>query len=83
MLHRKRCLNEAIDTICGIALNMMDDAASVISTQCLFAAGLHLQDSTKRASILELLSVHQARTGWPVYDLRIDLHAEWDSAEPP
>jgi len=69
-------MNEAIDTICGISMRPTDDAAGIISTQCLFAAGLHTQDIAKRSSIQELLGVHQARTGWPVQDLRPDLQAE-------
>ncbi|KAI4729355.1 hypothetical protein E4T49_02798 [Aureobasidium sp. EXF-10728] len=74
---RERALNESIDVICGIALATEDDAAMVISIQCIFAAGLHTQDPIKRAAILEMIAQSQGRTGWPVHDLRIDLEAEW------
>ncbi|KAG9715590.1 hypothetical protein KCU73_g15886, partial [Aureobasidium melanogenum] len=74
---RERALNESIDVICGIALATEDDAAMVISTQCVFAAGLHTQDPVKRTAILDMLAQHQNRTGWPVNDLRVDLESEW------
>jgi hypothetical protein len=74
---RERALQESIDAICGIALATEDDAAIVISTQCVFAAGLHTSDPTKRTAILEIVAQHQSRTGWPVHDLRSDLKIEW------
>ncbi|KAK6005244.1 hypothetical protein QM012_008023 [Aureobasidium pullulans] len=80
---RERALNESVDVICGIALATEDDAAMVISTQCVFAAGLHTQDPIKRAAILEMLAHHQKRTGWPVHDLRIDLKSEWTKTDKP
>lgn len=69
--------------ICGIALATEDDAAMVVSTQCAFAAGLHTRDSIKRNAILEIITQHQNRTGWPVHDLRVDLEAEWAKTESP
>jgi hypothetical protein len=60
-----------------------DDAALVISTQCIFAAGLHTRDPTKRVAILEMIFHHQHRTGWPVHDLRVDLEAEWTKTDSP
>ncbi|KAI5206606.1 hypothetical protein E4T38_03786 [Aureobasidium subglaciale] len=80
---RERALNESIDVICGIALATDDDAAIVISTQCIFAAGLHTQDPGKRVAVLGIIAQHQARTGWPVHDLRIDLEAEWSKTDNP
>ncbi|THW27306.1 hypothetical protein D6D25_06211 [Aureobasidium pullulans] len=80
---RERALNESIDVICGIAMATEDDAAIVISTQCIFAAGLHTQDPAKRTAVMDLISKHQARTGWPVHDLRMDLQAEWSKTDNP
>jgi hypothetical protein len=80
---RERALQESIDMICGIALATEDDAALVISTQCIFAAGLHTRDPTKRVAILEMIFHHQHRTGWPVHDLRVDLEAEWTKTDSP
>lgn len=80
---RERALNESIDVICGIAMATADDAAIVVSTQCVFAAGLHTQDPARKTAILDLLAQHQSRTGWPVHDLRVDLEAEWNKANRP
>jgi len=82
-LARERALHESIDMICGIALATEDDAAMAISTQCVFAAGLHTRDSIKRGAILEIITQHQSRTGWPVHDLRVDLEAEWTKTNDP
>lgn len=55
-----------------------DPAATIISTECLFGAGINTQDSSKRAQILEMLRSHQEITGWPAHDLGEDLKLEWD-----
>ncbi|CAD0112266.1 unnamed protein product [Aureobasidium uvarum] len=74
---QRQTLDNAIDQIGGIACTTSDTSATIISTQCLFAAGLNLRDSVKREHIVRLLRSHQARTGWPVTDLAEDLQAEW------
>lgn len=81
-LNRERELMEAIDTIAGIGLTVKDDAASVISTQCLFAAGLYCQDDAKRSVILRLVEEAQGRTGWPVGSLGDELRLEWSKGVP-
>lgn len=80
---KERALHESVDMICGIALATEDDAAMVVSTQCVFAAGLHTRDLTKRVAIMEIITQHQNRTGWPVHDLRVDLKAEWAKTDGP
>lgn len=80
-LGREREVSEAIDTICGIALTIKDEPATVLSTQCLFAAGLYTQPAVKRQAILELLAAHQDFTGWPVNRLENELKAEWKNTE--
>jgi len=70
-------LHDAVDCIGGIACTTTDAAAVIISTQCLFAAGLNTRDPTQRDQIVNLLQAHQSRTGWPVNDLAQDLQAEW------
>ncbi|OCL05624.1 hypothetical protein AOQ84DRAFT_366488 [Glonium stellatum] len=79
---RLKQLIDAVDTISGIATTLEEDAASVISTQCLFGAGLYTQDPAKRDAILDLIEAHQERTGWPVSSLRDELIAEWAKSNP-
>ncbi|KAI4717471.1 hypothetical protein E4T48_06324 [Aureobasidium sp. EXF-10727] len=77
-LERQRhTLDNAIDQIGGIACTTSDTSATVISTQCLFAAGLNSRDPVKREHLVRLIRSHQARTGWPITDLAEDLQAEW------
>lgn len=72
-----RTLNDAVDCIGGIACTTTDAAAIIISTQCLFAAGLNTRDSAQRDQMVSLLQSHQSCTGWPVNDLAHDLQTEW------
>jgi hypothetical protein len=70
-------LDNAIDQIGGIACTTRSTAAIIVSTQCLFAAGLNTRDPSKREHIARLLRSHQSNTGWPVNDLAQDLQTEW------
>jgi hypothetical protein len=70
-------LDNAVDQIGGIACSTRSTAAIIVSTQCLFAAGLNTRDSSKREHICKLLRSHQCHTGWPVNDLAQDLQTEW------
>lgn len=77
-LSRDKNIVESIDTIGGIALNLKDDASRLMSTQCLFAAGLYCTDNAKRNRIAELIQDHSAHTGWPSNtDLAEELRTEW------
>jgi len=74
-----RALDDAVDCIGGIGCTTRDSAVVIISTQCLFAAGLHTRDAAKREHIVRLIRLHQSCTGWPVHDLALDLQTEWAS----
>jgi hypothetical protein len=79
LMSRRTSLHAAVDVICGIASCTDDDAGTVISTQCLFAAGPHVQDVAKRVEVLQLLRSHRERTGWPHYDLVEELENNWST----
>ena len=82
-LSRDKVINECIDTIGGIALRLTDDACRLMSTQCLYAAGLYCTDDTKRYCIAELIQDHSVHTAWPSNtDLAEDLRAEWQKQKP-
>ncbi|CAK4031200.1 Zn(II)2Cys6 transcription factor like [Lecanosticta acicola] len=82
-LGRDRIITDCIDTIGGIALKLSDDASRLMSTQCLFAAGLYCNDEAKRNCIADLIRDHHGHTGWPVnYDLAGELHEEWSKQKP-
>lgn len=72
----QQTLHDAVNCIGGIACTTTDTAAIIISTQCLFAAGLNTRDAVRRNQIARLLQSHQSCTGWPVNDLAQDLQAE-------
>lgn len=78
---RERLINEAIETICGIALHLLDDSASIISAGCIFVAGLNTKHQARRRAILDLLGTHKERTGFPLNDFRDELHAHWAKAD--
>ncbi|ORY54842.1 uncharacterized protein BCR38DRAFT_357512 [Pseudomassariella vexata] len=76
-LKTQRTLSEAVATICGVAMESKDEGCQIMSAQCLFGAGLCVQDETKRNTIISLIDACEARTGWPMAGLRNDLKAEW------
>lgn len=78
LLTRDKVIQECVDEIGGIAMKLSDDASRLMSTQCLFAAGLYSNDTAKREFIAELIRDHQSHTGWPVnIDLAEELRHEW------
>ncbi|TKA78644.1 hypothetical protein B0A55_02666 [Friedmanniomyces simplex] len=82
-LGRDRAITECIDTIGGIALNLADDASRLMSTQCLYCAGLYCTNEVKRECIAELITEQTAHTGWPSnVDLADELRSEWSKQKP-
>ncbi|KAK8219052.1 hypothetical protein IWZ01DRAFT_428167 [Phyllosticta capitalensis] len=67
----------SVDTIAGIAKPLNDDGASLISSQCLFIAGMCTQDARKQEVILELIDACRQRTGWPIKPLGEELQELW------
>jgi hypothetical protein len=71
-------IQESIKTIIGVALSMTEDAGLVLSTQCLFAAGLYCSDGNVQSLIVDLVHSHNKQTGWPRdTDLVEELNAVW------
>lgn len=82
-LGRDKIITECIDVIGGIALKLTDDACRLMSTQCLFAAGLYCTNDAKRYCIAQLIQDHSHHTGWPSnMDLAEELRAEWMKQKP-
>lgn len=79
LLGREKSIADEIDTIGGIALKVNDDAAHVMSTQCLFAAGLYCTDEAKRACIADLIEHNSKQTAWPPASTNLagELQQEW------
>lgn len=82
-LRREKRLNDAVDTICGIAMMISDEPSTITSTMCLYAAGFYTtnKDARKRNTIVKLIDSHQMRTGWPVQSLSEELQAEWTASD--
>lgn len=82
-LGREKIITDCIETIGGIALKLTDDASRLMSTQCLFAAGLYCTDLEKRNCIAGLITDHSMHTGWPSNtDLAEELRTEWSKQKP-
>ncbi|KXH42396.1 hypothetical protein CSAL01_04888 [Colletotrichum salicis] len=78
----QRALSEAVDTICGIAMESTDEGCQLLSAQCLYGAGLCVQDSLKRNTILSLIERSEERVGWtPMATWRDDLGEAWANAD--
>lgn len=75
---RERTIAECVDTVGGVAMKLSDDATRLMSTQCLYAAGLYCSVPAKQNSIAELIRDHSAHTGWPTNtDLVEELRVHW------
>jgi hypothetical protein len=81
LLSRQASLRSTVEVICGIARCTAEDGAIIISTQCVFAAGHHVQDPKEKVQVIELLQSHREKTGWPHYDISKELEATWSSAD--
>ncbi|RDW89677.1 hypothetical protein BP6252_01709 [Coleophoma cylindrospora] len=79
-MEQQKLLAKAVDTICGIAMTLTDDAASVMSSQCLYIAGLCVQETRQREAVLALIDTCHRRTGWPTVSLSEDLKADWQKS---
>ncbi|KAI9845002.1 MAG: hypothetical protein M1837_005146 [Sclerophora amabilis] len=78
---QQKMLAKSVNTICGIALTLQDDFSSVVSSQCLFYAGMCVQHPNQRQSILDLIEQCRQRTGWPVESLTGDLQEQWNRTD--
>ncbi|KAI6784002.1 uncharacterized protein J7T54_004548 [Emericellopsis cladophorae] len=77
-LKMQRTLSGCVDTICGIAMELGDEGCQIFSAQCLYGAGLCVQDSRKRDKILGLMEAAEQKVGWtPMATWRDDLRREW------
>ncbi|KFZ23556.1 hypothetical protein V502_01962 [Pseudogymnoascus sp. VKM F-4520 (FW-2644)] len=77
----QKLLAKAVDTVCGVALTLTDAASSLVSSQCLYIAGLCIQDLRQREAIISLIDACHRRTGWPTRSLSHDLREEWQQSD--
>uniref|UniRef100_L2FE30 Zn 2cys6 transcription factor n=1 Tax=Colletotrichum fructicola (strain Nara gc5) TaxID=1213859 RepID=L2FE30_COLFN len=81
-LKMQRSLSEAVDMICSIAMELKDEGCQVLSAQCLYGAGLCVQEPVKREKILSLMEQSEERVGWtPMATWRDDLRQAWIDAD--
>ncbi|KAI8722811.1 hypothetical protein NCS52_00426000 [Fusarium sp. LHS14.1] len=76
-LERQKTLKKWARMVCGIAMTCTDYAASVMSSQCVFIAGMVIEDDTQRDAVLEYLDTCNKRAGWPGYSLGRELKDIW------
>ncbi|KAK1546731.1 catalytic activity protein [Colletotrichum paranaense] len=77
---RKR-LMECVKKVCGIGMTLSDYPSSVLCSQCLFIAGIPLENSRERKCVLNLLEACHARSGWPVKPLGEELKLRWEASD--
>ncbi|KAI0886902.1 uncharacterized protein GGS22DRAFT_178901 [Annulohypoxylon maeteangense] len=76
-LELRKTLSRCVQIVCGIAKTQEDYESSVMSSQCLYIAGLSVENNNERAQVLDMLSKRQRRCGWPTRSLGEDLLASW------
>ena len=81
-LRMQKQLAAAVNVICGIAMALTEESCQLMSAQCLFGAGLCVQNKAQREKIIDLMGDCEARVGWaPISKWREDLRAEWAKAD--
>lgn len=79
-LEQSRMISRYVNNICGIAMTLSDSASSVMCSQCLYIAGMCIQDPRQRQAVLQMIDACRRRSGWPVLSLGDELQAFWDSS---
>lgn len=77
----QKTLSEAVAVICGIAMELNDEGCQIVSAQCLYGAGLCVQEVQKRNEIISLINLCEVRTGWPMSTMRDNLFKEWQKID--
>ncbi|CAH0042255.1 unnamed protein product [Clonostachys rhizophaga] len=80
-MHRQKTIQDSIELVCGIGLTLTEDASSMMSSQCLFIAGMFMQDDRQRVCLLEMLESCRDRCRWPASSLGLELEQIWASFE--
>jgi hypothetical protein len=81
-LKMQKTLSDAVETICGIAMELTEAHCQIISAQCLYGAGLCVQDTVRRDKIIAMMESCEKRVGWaPMATWRDDLRLEWVKAD--
>lgn len=73
----QRAMQEACNTIYGIAVTLEHPGAHIMSSQCLYGAGFCELNEKRQAGILALLDECERCSGWSVRQLRHNLQRRW------
>ncbi|CAK7211675.1 hypothetical protein SCUCBS95973_001195 [Sporothrix curviconia] len=80
-LQQRKAIQRYVAIVCGIALTLTDDAASVMCSQCLYIAGLSIEDPTRQRAVLGLLEECRQRAVWPATPLGDELARKWQASQ--
>ncbi|GKU07691.1 unnamed protein product, partial [Fusarium langsethiae] len=61
LLKRQKDIQQSINMVCGIGMTLTEDASSMLSSQCLFIAGMFMQNPRQKEAVLEMLDSCQKR----------------------
>ncbi|CAK7212914.1 hypothetical protein SBRCBS47491_001625 [Sporothrix bragantina] len=79
-LQQRKAIQRYVAIVCGIALTLTDDATSVMCSQCLYIAGLSIEDPTRQRAVLDLLDKCRQRAVWPATPLSDELTRKWQAS---
>ncbi|KAI9899762.1 hypothetical protein N3K66_006223 [Trichothecium roseum] len=77
-MRRQEAMQNSIEVVCGIAMELTEDASSMMASQCIFIAGMFIKDARQRRSVLEMLQLR--RNSWPSPTLTSELQEIWDGS---
>ncbi|KAH7171365.1 hypothetical protein EDB81DRAFT_710112 [Dactylonectria macrodidyma] len=82
-MRRQKTIQHSIDMVCGIGMTLTEDASSMLSSQCLFIAGMFMQNPRQRSCVLDMLDSCRNRCSWPTPSLSSELEQIWDNPDSP
>ncbi|KAH6976162.1 hypothetical protein BKA56DRAFT_488860 [Ilyonectria sp. MPI-CAGE-AT-0026] len=82
-MKRQKTIQDSIEMVCGIGMTLTEDASSMLSSQCLFIAGMFMQNPRQRSCVLEMLDSCRVRCGWPTPSLGSELEQIWGNPDSP
>ncbi|KAL1905018.1 hypothetical protein Sste5344_009274 [Sporothrix stenoceras] len=83
-LQQRKSIQRYVAVVCGIAMTTTtltsEDASSVMCSQCLYIAGLSIEDPKRQRAVLELLERCRQRAVWPATPLSDELARKWQES---
>ncbi|CAM1510823.1 Fc.00g083360.m01.CDS01 [Cosmosporella sp. VM-42] len=80
-MKRQKTIQDSIEMVCGVGMTLTEDASGMLSSQCLFIAGVFMQNPRQRICVLRMLDSCRKKCGWPTPSLGSELERIWENPD--